>query len=112
MKYVKGVQYLANDPWFASAAIVRNPSGRGGSGGIGVERSANRIANRRRTNQTQEAWVYSYVGPIRRRKRGYILGAGKGVGRDNTRVRLWTHKKPFFFLSLRRFCFSEHRSPA
>eukprot|EP00976_Prorocentrum_cordatum_P075329 1181864-Prorocentrum_minimum.AAC.2 len=27
----------------------------------------------RRTNQMQEAWVYSHDGPIRRRKRGYIL---------------------------------------
>eukprot|EP00959_Pyramimonas_sp_CCMP1952_P400448 8390888-Pyramimonas_sp.AAC.1 len=27
----------------------------------------------RRTNQTQEAWVYSHNGPTRRRKRGYIL---------------------------------------
>eukprot|EP00976_Prorocentrum_cordatum_P048608 980784-Prorocentrum_minimum.AAC.1 len=26
-----------------------------------------------RTNRTQEAWVYSSNGPIRRRKRGYIL---------------------------------------
>eukprot|EP00959_Pyramimonas_sp_CCMP1952_P444653 9310321-Pyramimonas_sp.AAC.2 len=26
-----------------------------------------------RTNQTQEAWVYSHAGPIRRRKRGYVL---------------------------------------
>eukprot|EP00976_Prorocentrum_cordatum_P084313 1185607-Prorocentrum_minimum.AAC.1 len=25
------------------------------------------------TNQTQEAWVYSHDGPIRRRKHGYIL---------------------------------------
>eukprot|EP00976_Prorocentrum_cordatum_P066505 1178340-Prorocentrum_minimum.AAC.4 len=29
----------------------------------------------RRTNQTQEAWVYSHDGPIRHRKRGYILTA-------------------------------------
>eukprot|EP00959_Pyramimonas_sp_CCMP1952_P246285 5147621-Pyramimonas_sp.AAC.1 len=27
----------------------------------------------RRTNQTQEARVYSHDGPIRRRKRGYII---------------------------------------
>eukprot|EP00976_Prorocentrum_cordatum_P004928 96904-Prorocentrum_minimum.AAC.1 len=27
----------------------------------------------RRTNQTHEAWVYSHDGPIRRRKRGFIL---------------------------------------
>eukprot|EP00976_Prorocentrum_cordatum_P106418 1194445-Prorocentrum_minimum.AAC.1 len=27
----------------------------------------------RRTNQTPEAWVYSHDGPIRHRKRGYIL---------------------------------------
>eukprot|EP00959_Pyramimonas_sp_CCMP1952_P196580 4110201-Pyramimonas_sp.AAC.1 len=26
-----------------------------------------------RTNQTQEAWVYSHDGPIRRGKRGFIL---------------------------------------
>eukprot|EP00976_Prorocentrum_cordatum_P059543 1175544-Prorocentrum_minimum.AAC.2 len=25
------------------------------------------------TNQMQEAWVYSHDGPIRHRKRGYIL---------------------------------------
>eukprot|EP00976_Prorocentrum_cordatum_P118099 1196411-Prorocentrum_minimum.AAC.4 len=59
---------------------------------------------RRRTNQTQEARVYSHDGPIRRRRRGYILttdqsdagGAGIFSRRTNQtqEARVYSHGGP------------------
>eukprot|EP00976_Prorocentrum_cordatum_P004307 84644-Prorocentrum_minimum.AAC.1 len=46
----------------------------------------------RRTNQTQEVWAYSHDGPIRRRKRGYILTADQSDAGSVGIFSRWTNQ--------------------
>eukprot|EP00959_Pyramimonas_sp_CCMP1952_P191155 3997124-Pyramimonas_sp.AAC.1 len=41
----------------------------------------------------QEAWVYSHNGPIRRRKRGYILTTDRSIRRGKRRSILTTDQE-------------------
>eukprot|EP00959_Pyramimonas_sp_CCMP1952_P273894 5725026-Pyramimonas_sp.AAC.1 len=46
----------------------------------------------RRTHQTQEAWVYSQEGPIRRRKCGYILRRDQSDAESAGIFSRWTNQ--------------------
>eukprot|EP00976_Prorocentrum_cordatum_P084724 1185780-Prorocentrum_minimum.AAC.3 len=68
---------LVLSPFFRSYQVYsRNTTWRdqSGAGSVGIFS--------RRTNQTQEAWVYSHDGPIRRRKRGRTRRLSRRFNRD------------------------------